>query len=194
MDRYGRPRLLAYAQMRGETLWPSKQSNVRSQEAHTTAQVFGKQSAFCPLWFFGVWSLFMYLGVPLFLHSFSSLLSPSTTLPPSLPLSPILPLFYLPLSLPPPPPSLPTAHASPIDVDELYAELEIMKHIEPHPNILNLLGQCSQTGKQACCDRCGLIFLKWVRIVWAYYLKYRRWYKCMWSHKAGHPESIAVER
>eukprot|EP00731_Ephydatia_muelleri_P020653 Em0013g380a len=42
-------------------------------------------------------------------------------------------------------------HASPIDVDELYAELEIMKHIEPHPNILNLLGQCSQTDAQPLC-------------------------------------------
>lgn len=38
------------------------------------------------------------------------------------------------------------ANARPSDKDDLDSELEIMRHMEPHPNIINLLGQCSETG------------------------------------------------
>ena len=35
----------------------------------------------------------------------------------------------------------------PCDVDDLWAELQLMKSIKPHPNIVNLLGHCSRPGQ-----------------------------------------------
>lgn len=42
--------------------------------------------------------------------------------------------------------SVPIDNCSQLDVEDLLSELEVMKHLEPHQNILNLLGYC--TGKQ----------------------------------------------
>lgn len=36
--------------------------------------------------------------------------------------------------------------ASCLEQDELFHELQIMRDIVPHPNIMNLLGYCTQTG------------------------------------------------
>lgn len=35
-------------------------------------------------------------------------------------------------------------------VDDLWAELQLMKSLKPHPNIVNLLGQCSLPGVCVC--------------------------------------------
>ena len=37
-------------------------------------------------------------------------------------------------------------NATSVDTEELMAELELMKNMEPHENILNLLGQCTTPG------------------------------------------------
>ena len=34
----------------------------------------------------------------------------------------------------------------PSAVDDLWAELQLMKALKPHPSIVNLLGQCTQPG------------------------------------------------
>ena len=38
------------------------------------------------------------------------------------------------------------ANAGWSDKDDLQSELNIMLNIEPHPNIINFLGMCSETG------------------------------------------------
>ena len=42
-------------------------------------------------------------------------------------------------------------NATSIEIEELLAELHLMKNIEPHENILNLLGQCTTPGKVVTC-------------------------------------------
>ena len=42
-----------------------------------------------------------------------------------------------------------------MDVNDLYAELEIMKKMEPHPNILNLLGYCTRPCKHSVLCVCA---------------------------------------
>lgn len=37
----------------------------------------------------------------------------------------------------------PTENATSVEREELLAELQLMKSMEPHENILNLLGQCT---------------------------------------------------
>ena len=39
-----------------------------------------------------------------------------------------------------------TDNATSVDTEELMAELELMKNMEPHENILNLLGHCTTPG------------------------------------------------
>ena len=39
-------------------------------------------------------------------------------------------------------------NARPSDKDDLRSELETMRGMEPHPNILNFLGMCSATGER----------------------------------------------
>ena len=46
----------------------------------------------------------------------------------------------------PPHPSLCTENATSVEQEELLAELELMRTMEPHENILNLLGQCTTAG------------------------------------------------
>ena len=41
-----------------------------------------------------------------------------------------------------------TDNATSVDTEELMAELELMKNMEPHENILNLLGQCTTPGNR----------------------------------------------
>lgn len=43
-----------------------------------------------------------------------------------------------------------SANARPSDVDDLRQELHILKKIQPHCNILNLLGCCSKPGTLSC--------------------------------------------
>ena len=38
-------------------------------------------------------------------------------------------------------------NARPSDKDDLRSELATMRGMEPHPNILNFLGMCSETGE-----------------------------------------------
>ena len=40
-------------------------------------------------------------------------------------------------------------NARPSDKDDLRSELATMRGMEPHPNILNFLGMCSETGLSA---------------------------------------------
>ena len=40
-------------------------------------------------------------------------------------------------------------NARPTDKDDLQSELATMRGMEPHPNILNYLGMCSETGMSA---------------------------------------------
>ena len=40
-----------------------------------------------------------------------------------------------------------TENARPTDKDDLRSELATMRGMEPHPNILNFLGMCSETGR-----------------------------------------------
>ena len=40
-------------------------------------------------------------------------------------------------------------NARPSDKDDLQSELATMRGMEPHPNILNYLGMCSETGLSA---------------------------------------------
>ena len=40
-------------------------------------------------------------------------------------------------------------NARPSDKDDLRSELATMRGMEPHPNILNYLGMCSETGRLA---------------------------------------------
>ena len=41
-------------------------------------------------------------------------------------------------------------NARPTDKDDLRSELATMRGMEPHPNILNFLGMCSETGRSVC--------------------------------------------
>lgn len=41
-----------------------------------------------------------------------------------------------------------TANARPSDKFDLQSELETMLSMESHPNIINILGMCSETGKE----------------------------------------------
>ena len=41
-------------------------------------------------------------------------------------------------------------NATSYDAEDLYMELELMKKIAPHPNILNLLAYCTVPSKTLC--------------------------------------------
>ena len=42
--------------------------------------------------------------------------------------------------------SLVSENATSVEIEELLAELDLMKNMKPHENILNLLGQCTTPG------------------------------------------------
>ena len=42
-----------------------------------------------------------------------------------------------------------TDSATHLDEEDLYAELNIMKKIKPHPNIINLLGYCTKPSEKS---------------------------------------------
>jgi len=42
-------------------------------------------------------------------------------------------------------------NARPSDIDDLEQELHILKMIQPHCNILNLLGYCNKSGNLCVC-------------------------------------------
>ena len=49
---------------------------------------------------------------------------------------------------------LPSENATSVEREELLAELHLMREMEPHENILNLLGQCTTGGGHQCVCVC----------------------------------------